>query len=707
MARWLAKLSKMKATTPEQFDALVRSIEIVAQRNPAYYRRRLLILASLGYVYILAVSIGIYGLLWGLLQLSSYFQISANEDALRVITFWIAFGFLSRFFVRIQPPKGVPLTRKNAPALFATLDRLSRSLQAPRLHRVILTNELNAGIMQRPCFGFIGWQTNYLVVGLPLMQALSPQQFEAVMAHELAHLCGGDGKISAWIYRVRHTWYDLAERFEHSGQSNLLFKHFFSWYGPFFNAYSFVHARSQEYEADRRAAELVGVQHKAEALIWLNISESFLTQQFWPQYQRSLQQAPLKESQQEGQESQKNQERQDGQATQTPPANFITQQLTALRNHYLAIAAGGTATKQNRHWLSLHLAEQTSNASTHPCLTERLEALNYQIPAVLTPPAEAAMLLLAPQQETFVEAANKLWQTEQKTSWPRLCQYHQRQRSRLEALNFQPSLTIEERLKRALLIWKYQSPQASLPLLRELAIDAPEHTKVRYWLGEQLISALINPQLISPLNDEHSNQAVESPTVKNLTDDFAAEKVATVQQSEEGEGIEHLRFVIEKDPALAGSACYLLFSFYLNQGQAELAESFRQQGRNHEQLWRLANEERKKLNSQAQFIAPDLPTDQIEQLANYFATYPEIKAVYIARRVVERFPALPHYYIAITRHYRLISQQIPLDDNQLALLISAGLAFSSNVSLHFSLPAEHWHAIKRLQGSLIYQRSQQ
>ena len=57
------------------------------------------------------------------------------------------------------------------------------------------------------------------------------------------------------------TWFQLLERVQkirHKG--SFIFENFFNWYAPFFSAYSFVLARMDEYEADRCAVQLAGVQ---------------------------------------------------------------------------------------------------------------------------------------------------------------------------------------------------------------------------------------------------------------------------------------------------------------------------------------------------------------------------------------------------------------------------------------------------------------
>ncbi len=616
MALWPAQLQKMKVSTPAEFDALVQRIEVVAQRNPAYYRRRLRLLALLGHAYILAVFVLLFGGLWIVFRLLVHFQSGAWYEFIWVV-FLLVLGLFSLFFVWVKPPKGVPLTRSQTPQLFAMLDNLSDQLKAPKLNRVILDENLNAAIMQRPKLGIIGWQTNYLLVGLPLMQALSPKQFEAVMAHELAHLCGDDGKTAAWIYRIRRTWYDLAERFERTGGGGLFFRRFFSWYGPFFRAYSFVHARSQEYEADRRAAALVGAKHKAEALIWLNVNSSLLTRQFMPDFKHRT--TELSE----------------------PPADFVSQMLSALKRPI--------DPEQSRRWLALHLIRQTNNSSTHPSLAERLAALDYQVPDVLEVFDERAIALLENQLEDLTTQLNTIWQKESALGWHDSYEQGQRLRDRLHTLNEKAeakpeALTAEEKTKRASLTWTIGNKQAALPMLREIVKETPEQVAAHYWLGYVL--------------SEQSSAEVNKDCIVRL------------------------EFVINHDPSLLISACHHAYSFYLKQQQPVLAEPYKQRSQQHEKVWSLVLAERAKLDDKAQFISPDLPTVENQQMAAQFATYPEIGAVYLVRYIDERlarqFPGHACYVMVIARRYYSGMGKNYKTDSNLQWFIESEIAFSKD-----------------------------
>ena len=71
---------------------------------------------------------------------------------------------------------------------------------------MLVVDEVNAAVVQRPAFGLVGGPRNYLLLGLPLMEAMPPAEALAVVAHEYGHVAGSHGQFSAFIYRLRHTW---------------------------------------------------------------------------------------------------------------------------------------------------------------------------------------------------------------------------------------------------------------------------------------------------------------------------------------------------------------------------------------------------------------------------------------------------------------------------------------------------------------------
>src|SRR5262249_21700409 len=143
--------------------------------------------------------------------------------------------------------------------------------------RIAKPLDFNAAVVQAPRLGLFGWYRNYLLIGLPLVKALTVEQFKAVLAHEFGHLSKGHGGMSNWIYRQRLRWSRLIAALEAAESWGVfLFRPFLRWYAPYFNAYSYPLARANEFEADATSARLASRQAAAEALTAVNVVGSYL-----------------------------------------------------------------------------------------------------------------------------------------------------------------------------------------------------------------------------------------------------------------------------------------------------------------------------------------------------------------------------------------------------------------------------------------------
>jgi heat shock protein HtpX len=94
-------------------------------------------------------------------------------------------------FGRLKPMlvHGYLVERKNAPTLHRMIDRLATDLGAPRPDVVVFNFRWNAGVSR------VGpRQVRVLILGVPLLLALTPQQMVALVGHELGHLKYDDNR---------------------------------------------------------------------------------------------------------------------------------------------------------------------------------------------------------------------------------------------------------------------------------------------------------------------------------------------------------------------------------------------------------------------------------------------------------------------------------------------------------------------------------
>ena len=138
------------------------------------------------------------------------------------------------------------------PELFRTLDEVAAATAQAMPAEVYFVNDVNAFVTQRG--GVMGLGSRRVMgLGLPLMQALTIQEFKGVLAHEFGHYSSGDVGLGPWIYKTRGA---IGRTIEHLAD-NILQK-IFIWYGSLFLRITHAISRRQEFVADAVAARTVG-----------------------------------------------------------------------------------------------------------------------------------------------------------------------------------------------------------------------------------------------------------------------------------------------------------------------------------------------------------------------------------------------------------------------------------------------------------------
>ena len=610
--------------THQEFDALVSRLETFAERAPGRYRMRVALLACLGYAYlflVLALLLAMLGLVAAAIMLGKGSLIFLK---LAIAPAAVASVILSSLRVTLPVPQGLTLDRGQAPELFRLLDEVRAVLKAPPFHRVLLTDEFNAAVAQAPRLGVFGWQQNFLLLGLPMMQALTPEQFQAVIAHETGHLSGNHGRFGGWIYRVRQTWLQVLENLHKSRQRRAAawFRRFFDWYAPYFGAYSFVLARGNEYQADRCAVEVAGTSATAQALITTELCSRFLEERFWPDVYKKVEQQPR------------------------PPRAFMALE-EALRVR--------VAPEDARVYFRRALGEETGTVNTHPSLSDRLKALGcleeqeQAFQEALSPSGRdssgddsAALRYLGPALPGLQRRLEDEWTRQVAPGWEKRHGQIEEGRRHLadltEKARTQP-LTEEEAWQRACGTAASGDSDAARALFQEIVQARPDHVGARMALGQ-----------------------------------------LRLQQSDP-DGIAHLEAAMAADPGVILDACGVAFEFWKRQGRTEEAETFRRRAEDRHAVLIRAREEREEVGAGAQFEAHGLPTAAVEELCGQLKNCRDARAAYLVRKKVEHLPEHPLYvlwvvpgFITTTSHQNIVRRIAPQIKfpGQMHLLVTDG-----------------------------------
>ncbi|HEU5297282.1 MAG TPA: M48 family metallopeptidase [Burkholderiaceae bacterium] len=456
-----------------QFDAMVQRLEHESAQAPRSHLVKVALLAALGFA-ILALLVGLAAS--GLLLLVGIalamimkggtmwlWLIKLGKLALLLaIPLWLLVkSSVQALFVRIPPPQGREVQRHEAPALFAALDDMRRRLRGPRFHHVLIDGDMNAAVVQRPAFGLFGLPRNYLILGLPLLEGLQPEEALAVVAHEYGHLAGAHGRFAGYIYRLRNSWGTIQQMAEAwRGWAGRALARLVAWYAPYFNAYTFVLARANEYEADAAAADLVGPQAAARALKRFHIAngqhDGFLATTF------------------------------EAMRVQPSPPRDLAQQWAAR-------ATQAPQREQALHWLQQALDRTPKAMDTHPTLRRRLLALlpddaaADEAPEALRGASAAdawfgalAGRLREEQQQQWAERVAQPWQ-EQHAQW-------QQRRARLDELAALPTPDAEQRLELLRLRADFNPAQDHSAAFAAFNADHPDHPVGLYLEGSQRLA---------------------------------------------------------------------------------------------------------------------------------------------------------------------------------------------------------------------------
>lgn len=611
--------------TRQQFETLARKLEKTAESGMSSYRAKVLLLAAAGYVYIfliLAAVLAVLGLLvWTLVsgRMSSILiKVGLPFGAL-------AFTILRALWVRWPEPTGMPLTPQQAPKLFSEVESIRRKLNAPKVHRVFIDDRFNAAMEQRPMLGVFGWTQGYIHVGLPLMLATSTAEFRAVLAHEMGHLSGNHGRSTGWVYRIRRTWSQLLHRLQEEDRwGSGIFTKFFQWYAPFLNAYSFVLARAQEYEADQCAAEVAGRETAAQALVAIEVRGKFLDEQFWGDVWKTANES------------------------QVPPEHIFVRQSNALRSDI--------PVEQTKRWLRQSLSAKTGYVDTHPSLSDRLRALGVQMEEFdwvsrlkVADEPTAAKEMLGQSLDSWFQKFHKRWYEAAMPAWKDRHKEVQSLSERLAELKqhaTESQLDEEESWEVARLSRDLEGDQAALPLYQEL--------------------------MRKNVNDVSAN--------------FEVGRIFLLQG--ESSGIDHLERAMSADPDCTFSACSIVEQYLREQDKPTDAEQYYNRAMDFLDATANADAERQNIVASDTFLPHGVEASVVKPTQDHLRRYARLKTAYLVRKSVRHLPERPAYVLGIlmTRAWyqfsnnqqdldllSLIAEQTPLPPGTYIILLSEAL----------------------------------
>ncbi len=185
--------------------------------------------------------------------------------------------------IKPVPPAGLSLTEDKAPELFKLVHQLHNHYRRPIIHRLVITGNYQLDIIKTPRWALPVWSINTMVIGLPVLQGLTPKQFECMVARRVGQFSKRENPLTNWLYQLRPIWqqyrhiYAKQKRF-----GSEIMKWFFAVYAPFYMAISVYAARRDELNADSYAMELFNDEDVREMVTADAVCRWYLHNQYWP-----------------------------------------------------------------------------------------------------------------------------------------------------------------------------------------------------------------------------------------------------------------------------------------------------------------------------------------------------------------------------------------------------------------------------------------
>ena len=581
--------------TSEQFDQLVNRIQRKYDSRPWALRWKIALIVALGYAGFLAILLVVLALSAALVMGAILAGQEPSIFLMAVVAVLLAFGLsqtLVFLWIPMEPQPGREVKREEVPRLYQLLDMLQSEFHVRPFQHVVITYEFNAAVQMIPRLGVFGLNRSYLYLGLPLMQALTPDQFAAVLAHEFAHSSSRHDRFGVWIYRLRQTWSRVFAALHDAPSGGWMQRlravilWFVDWYWPRFNAHAFVLSRADEYEADRLSAEWAGVDSAASALFRIDSLSLRLNDKFWPEIVRLAKRDEV-----------------------------VPDDILQRTQDYLASPPDPADASR---WLEQASQALTGSVDTHPSVSDRLKALGQSVDQFVrrgfpsVPSETAAQVLLGDGLQTIAADVNQRWKKENSLKWQNLFHQARRLEKQLESPTRDPegelatdplqqvgvtAFDLDRLWQHARTIWELEGAEAAEPLLRQLLDQAPDHSLANVTLGRHLLE----------------------------------------RGQVEGELL--LRRVLEDgDSELVPAACQGLIIYYQQLGQSEKLRETQSQLSRYEVSQQAAIKERASVLASDKFMAHELNEAELSTLKESLREQGDVDSAWLVKKVLRHFP---------------------------------------------------------------------
>ncbi|KPJ95094.1 MAG: hypothetical protein AMJ55_04735 [Gammaproteobacteria bacterium SG8_15] len=353
-----------------------------AQQYPNTYAALQVLAALVGYVYLLLFPVLLLAGIW---TLGSYVVLEqASGNAMHFIGWTLITGISAMVTIQLTKIKffstpGITLDAPMANKLHLLLDKFADETTIPRIDRIVVTEQLSIDLVKTPTMAIPFWSSNTLVIGLPLMQCLTPEYFECAVIRKLLQYTKRRNCLIKWLHQLRNVWLLYMNVLSKNiTLGTLPLAIFFKLYAPLYRDLTTPVAHRNELDADLDTLQFVNDEDLLQTIEAVIVAKIYLDQQYWPKIRKSLK---------------------ENQDIDIQPYSKLEEMLKQ-----------GLTTKNTKRWLDSVFESESHRLKAIPSLRARMHNIGrarIRIPERLQ--QTAAQAYLEHDYLKIVDSVNQLW----------------------------------------------------------------------------------------------------------------------------------------------------------------------------------------------------------------------------------------------------------------------------------------------------------
>ncbi|MFK5913427.1 MAG: hypothetical protein QM484_03560 [Woeseiaceae bacterium] len=187
------------------------------------------------------------------------------------------------YTLRFSLPKGLDVSKEKFPHLSKLIDELSEEFGNPKIDRIIISHQYEIKVVKTPQAHTPFLNTSTLIIGLPVLQTMSPLYFKALLARRIGQLSTQHSPVTTRLYFLNGIWQQFLKSCQRS--KNIFAKtlgYFFRVYNSLYQTILTPWLQQQELEADSYGMDIINDTDMVECLVYEEVVTKFLDNKFWP-----------------------------------------------------------------------------------------------------------------------------------------------------------------------------------------------------------------------------------------------------------------------------------------------------------------------------------------------------------------------------------------------------------------------------------------